>query len=348
MLHPERINDPLTFFDNFFQHYQKAEANSGNSISFFYCIGNFKIKLIFAGIKLIPYITRALNHLTAEPFINADLTIFLWDSFSTNIMMPPPPWQIEDYEKEGLIKGFNNERFNTIFRSTSIGLSMIDKERNLAIYWVKDPNTIPYGEIAAPLRYIFHFWMGKNQIQLCHAGAVGNENGGVLLVGKGGSGKSTTALACLESELFYVSDDYCLVQSKPIPKVFSIYSTGKKNADDIKRLPFLKNMISNQENLDREKALYFLYEHFPNKILSNLPLKAILIPKITGKKETTLTLASSMAGLTALAPSSLFLVPNNRQESLKRMGELVKKIPCYYLNLGTNVKQISKIISSIQ
>lgn len=342
------INNPLDFFDNFLYFYEKAEANSGNPINFFYCIGGFKIKLSFAGIALIPYVTRTLAHLTTKPFLEADLTIFLWDSLSTNIMMPPPPWQIEDFGKDGLITGFNNQRFNTIFRKTSIGLSMVDKKRNLAIYWVKNPDTIPYWEIGAPLRYIFHFWMQKNHLQLCHGGAVGKDNWGVLLVGKGGSGKSTTALACLDSELFYVSDDYCLIQSKPIPQVFSLYSTGKKNADDIERLSFLKNIISNQENLDQEKALYFLNEHFSHKMSSSFPLKAILIPRITGEKKTSLEKTSSVAGLTALAPSSIFQLPNARRESLKIMGELVKKIPCYYLNLGTDMKKIPEVILSLK
>lgn len=344
MLNQQLIDPPLIFFDNLFNYYQKAEAVFGNSLDFFYHIGGFKVKLSFAGNALIPYMTRALAHLLTKPFLDAHLTVFLWDSYSTNILMPPPPWQKEDYGKDGLIQGFNNEQFQTIFRRTSLGISMVDKKRNLAIYWVKNPDTIPYWEIGAPLRYIFHFWMGEHGIQLCHGGAVGSENGGVLLVGKGGSGKSTTALACLDSELFYASDDYCLVQSKPIPKVFSLYNTGKKNADDVDRLPFLKNFISNKENLEQEKALYFLHEHLPDKILSNFPLKAVLIPRITGEKETNLERTSSLNGLTSLAPSSIFQLPNARREGLKKMAELIKQIPCYYLNLGTDIKLISSTI----
>ena len=42
--------------------------------------------------------------------------------------------------------------------------------------------------------------MSDRNLQYVHAGAVGNKNGGILLVGKGGSGKSSTALACLKSD----------------------------------------------------------------------------------------------------------------------------------------------------
>lgn len=220
----------------------------------------------------------------------------------------------------------------------------MDTARNLAIYWVKTAAQIPYYETGAPLRAIFHLWMSQHEIQLIHAGAVGIPSGGVLLVGKGGSGKSTTALACLNSKLFYASDDYSLLASDPNPTVFSIYSTGKKNADDLQRLPFLASLISNRDRLDTEKALYFLNEHFPKKLLPSFPLRAILIPRITGQTKTTLKAASPAAGLTALAPSTIFQLPRAGREAFQAMGKIVRQVPCYYLNLGTDISQIPEVI----
>ncbi|BAQ65150.1 hypothetical protein [Geminocystis sp. NIES-3709] len=341
------ISNPSVFFAEFTRKSEEAIDISGNPVEYFYRIGNLTVKLRFAGNTLIPYLTKALEHLRIRISNNPDLTILLWDSKSTGVKMPSPPWSIDDYGQDGLIQGFNNHRFCTIFRRTSIGLSMLDKENGIGIYWVKDPNTIPYWEIGAPLREIFYFWFSQYKIQLCHGGAVGKPNGGVLLVGKGGSGKSTTALACLHSELFYASDDYCLVQLEPIPRVLSLYSTGKKNVDDLDRLPFLKNISSNTDHFEGEKALYFIYEYFPQKILSSFPLKTVLIPRITGKIDTNIEEASSIAGLKALAPSSIFQLPGDKRQSLKLMGNLLRQIPCFYLNLGTDIKQISEVISQL-
>ncbi len=336
--------DPLAFFNTVYETYKKAEAASGEAIDRFYSIAGFKIRLRFAGAALIPYMTPALAHLATEPVSDPALTVCLWDSASTSTLMPPPPWKTDDYRERGEIRGFSNERIHTTFQWGASALSILDTEQNLATYWVKTVEQIPYWETGAPLRTIFHSWMSKRGIQLVHGGAVGIPSGGVLLVGKGGSGKSTTALSCLNSELFYASDDYCLLTSEPTPTVFSIYSTGKKNADDVQRLPFLKSLISNPERLDSEKALYFINEHFPEKILSSCPLRAILIPRITGEAKTTLKAASPAMGLAALAPSTIFQLPGADKEAFQSMGKVVRQVQCYSLNLGTDIGQVPKVI----
>ena len=75
---------------------------------------------------------------------------------------------------------------------------------------------------------------------MVHAAAVGDESGGVLLVGRGGSGKSTTALSCLGTQVGYLADDYCLVEMVEGPRVHSLYTSGKANRGSIARLPRLR------------------------------------------------------------------------------------------------------------
>lgn len=339
--------DPLAFFNTVYELYEKAEAASG-SIDRFYCLGGFKIRLRFAGSALISYMTSALGHLATEPVSDPALTVCLWDSASTNTVMPPPPWQRNHHHpKRGEIIGFTNERIHTSFQWGAFALSILDSDRNLGIYWVETTEQLPYWEAGSPLRAIFNVWMGKRGLQLVHAGAVGMPSGGVLLVGKGGSGKSTTALTCLNSELFYASDDYSLIASEPTPTVFSIYSTGKKNADDVQRLPFLAKAISNSDRLDSEKALYFINDHFPEKILPSFPLRALLIPRITGGSNTTLKATSSAAGLAALVPSTILQLPGAGKEACELMTKTVSQLPCYYLELGTDLKQIPEVILSL-
>lgn len=339
--------DPLAFFDEVYGAYESAETAVGVSVDRFYRIGEFAIRLRFAGSALVSYLTPALAHLAIEPVSNPALTVCLWDSRSTNTKMPPPPWQGQHHLKRGEIYGFNNERIHTAFQWGASALSLLDCDRNLGIYWVNTSEQIPYWEMGSPLRIILHAWLSKQGMQMVHAGAVGLPSGGVLLVGRGGSGKSTTALCCLNSELFYASDDYTLLASEPSPTAFSIYNTGKKKSDDVERLPFLKSVISNRDRLDTEKALYFLYEHFPEKIIPSFPLKAILIPRITGKTDTTLTPTSPTAGLAALVPSTIAQLPGAGKEACQMMMKITQQVPCYSLNLGTDIGRIPEVILSL-
>lgn len=213
-------------------------------------------------------------------------------------------------------------------------------EQNVGIYWIQDASKLPYWESSAPLRVIFHRWFSQQNIQLTHAAAVGTTQGGILLVGKGGSGKSTTALTCLDSALFYAGDDYCLLANSDAATVHSIYSTGKKRANDIERLPSLMPKISNRDRLEHEKALYFVHQHFPEKVIKQFPLRAIVIPRVTGALHTTVQPASAAAALGALAPSTIFQLPHAGKLAFERMSEIVRQIPAYYLNLGTDTAQI--------
>jgi hypothetical protein len=336
---------PLQFFNTVYNLFETAEAACGGPVDRFYQIGGFNVRLRFAGPALIPYITPALAHLESAPRPQPDLTICLWDSDSTKTPMIPPPWSGEDYRERGEIRGFNTDRFRTVFMHGLNGLNLIDHAQNQAIYWVKTTSQIPYWEKGAPLRAIFHLWMGQQGVQLTHAAAIGIPSGGVLMVGKGGSGKSTTALACLNSkELFYASDDYCLVSCHATPTVFSLYSTGKKNSDDLQRLPFLAPLISNPNQLTTEKALYFLHDHFPEKLLPSFPIKAVLIPRITGQSTTNLTKASAAAGLAALAPSTIFQLAGAGPMAFQTMTKIAKQVPCYYLDLGSDPDHLPAVI----
>ncbi|MEO0770938.1 MAG: serine kinase, partial [Cyanobacteria bacterium J06649_4] len=171
---------------------------------------------------------------------------------------------------------------------------------------------------------------------------------GVLLAGKGGSGKSSTALACLNSELVYASDDYCLVETDPEPYVYSLYNTAKlKGQADLERFPHLAPLISNPDSFTDEKAMVFLQEHYPEKLINKLPIKAILLPRVMGIPDTHIRRASSMLALKALAPSTIFQLPNTGQSALKMMATLARQVPCYVLELGTDIPQIPRAIATL-
>ena len=349
---------PSDFFESAYQMFQKAEQAAGDSINRFYSIGKYRVCLRFAGSALIPCFTQAIEHLAAGPGVNPSLTVCIWDDLTSHTRMPPLPWAgyavynpnggTEGvYTRRGDVRGFNDDFICTAYNWSAAALSMLDKRRDLAIYWTHDARRLPSYEKSAPLRTILHWWMNHHGRQLVHSGAVGTPQGGVLVSGKGGSGKSTTVLSCLNADMLYVSDDYCLISADPDPYAYSIYSSAKLNADNVQRVPHLMPTLSNRERMDKEKALFFLYPYFKEKIAKGFPIHGILLPHIQGGTNTTLMSASPAEALKALALSTMSQLAGAGRASLQIMERLVHQVPSYHLTLGTDVSRIPDVIAGL-
>ena len=224
---------------------------------------------------------------------------------------------------------------------------VLDVERNEAVYWVETAAQIPYFEMAAPLRLVLHGWLRTKGIEVVHAAAVGSDDGCVLLVGKAGSGKSWTALAAARSDLRILADDYCLVSPGTPTRVSSVYNAAKTHGDALDRLPFLDQMVSNPSRPDDDKAVYFLQEHMPDRLLLDADLRAIVIPRRTTAQTAVLSPAPRGAALAALAPSTILQLPAAGAETLERLTELVRNVPTYFLDVGTELSAIGPTIKPL-
>jgi hypothetical protein len=336
--------DPVAFFEQVHRAFVLAEQVAGGPTDRFYAIGGFTIHLRFAGPAMVPSITPAFEHLAAAPSSPAALTVCLWDGASTGVTMPPPPWENDDFIARGEVRGYTNERIKTAFHLGPCVLSMLDNGSNRAIMWVRDARHIPYAERAAPLRIVLHWWMREHGRQLIHAAAVGKPGGGVLVAGKSGSGKSTVALACLTSELLYLSDDLILLRREPIPYAYSIYNSAKLEIDHGRGLPHLRSAIEGLGEQGTEKAIVFLHEHYPQHLGSAFPIRAVLLPRVTGLGETRLIPTSPAASLMALAPSTLFQLSGAGPDDFREIAEFVRQVPCYALEVGTDLRQVPRVV----
>lgn len=335
---------PLAFFHEMHQVFQFAAASSG-TVDRYYRLGGYVVRLSFAGDALLPVFCSALSHL-ATASAQPDLTICLWDSGSTGVRRPAVPWR-EHYAVRGEVEGYNTERIYTVFDHESFGLSMLDSARNLAVLWAADTERIPYWIKGAPLRTILHWWMGGRGKQLVHSAAVGTSAGGVLLVGKGGSGKSTAALASLEAGLLYAGDDYVIVSDDPRPCAFSLYNSAKVAPDRLAAFPGLAAYIDNAERLDAEKALLFIRGAHAKQLSAGFPLSAVLVPRVTGLRNTIIRKAPRAASLAALAPSTIFGHPRGGEAEFRFLAKLVKRLPAYVLECGTDLTQIPQAITDL-
>jgi hypothetical protein len=347
VLHVAAASRPVEYFQSVYELFDRAARAVGGFVEHNYSIAGYTIRLRFAGLALVPSITQALDHLRIDRESEPALTICIWDSFSTGQKMLPPPWGTDDFLARGVIQGYNDERVYTAFQYGSSAVNLLDAERSLGIFWVPAGHDLAYWEKGAPLRTILHWWFSNHHRQLVHAAAVGNGLGGVLIGGKGGSGKSTTALACLGSPLLYAGDDYALVALDPAPTVYSLYNSAKLDGDHLRRFPSLVSKVNNADRLEDEKALLFVHQHYRSSVTTQFEVRAILLPRVTGNHETRLRKTSTAQALASLAPSTIFQLPRAGNETFKFLAAFVRQVPCYNLDLGRDISRIPTVIEEL-
>lgn len=336
----QTIASPEAFFEDVSISFLRAENAAGGSLVRAFRIGGLEVRLRFAGAALEPLLTPALRHLSVEPVHSPALTVCLFDTESTGVEPPSPPWSSEGYIARGDVQGGSDARFQTGYNVGTGVLSLLDVDRNLAVYWVRSARQVPYWETGAPLRTLLHWWMRRQGLQLTHAAAVGTSDGAALLAGRGGSGKSTTALACLAAGMLYAGDDYVLLSGSPEPRVYSLYNSAKLDPGQMRHFPELLPALVNADRLATEKALAFVHGHLPARVVQSLPVRVVLLPRITGKTESRLVAASPAAALRALAPSTIFQLAGAGEEEFRVLSAFVRQIPCFTLELGTDLSQI--------
>ena len=306
------------------------------------------VRLRFAGAALEPMLVPALEHLSVpnDPVTVPALTVSFFDSESTGEPMPAPAWGPLDWGAKGQITGFNDDRFRTLYQPGVDILNMYDASRRAALYWVPARDVVPWWESSFPLRTILHWWAAPTPLQPLHAGAVGRCGRGALVAGDSGAGKSTTTLACLEAGMDYVGDDYVLVDVE-VSRVHSLYGTAKLEPHNLERFPALAPLVANGERLDVEKAMVFLHDHRPERLVAGLQLEAIVMPRVTGLRGSRLEPASPAAALRVIAPTTSYHLPGYGREVFTKVTALVRELPCYHLHAGTDLERVAATVASL-
>jgi hypothetical protein len=329
------------------QRFCAAFASAGGLLERDYTVGGRTMRLRFAGPALLEALTPAFDHLERDREEEPELTVNLWDSASTDTAPPPLPPIPPDGDAPGALYHYSDAHGQAVYQRGAEALSVLSSSLASSFYWVDSANDLPYWERAAPIRQILHWWLGAHGVQQVHAAAVGTPSGGVLLVGRGGSGKSTAALATIGSSLLYAGDDYVAVAMEPSPWTYSLYNSGKLEPDNLVRVPHVVPALANSDRLDSEKAVVYVHQHYPDSTATDFPLRAVLLPKVTDRVRPRLVEAPPAAALAALAPSTIFQLHTAGQDALERMTQMAKRLPSFVLELGSDIAAIPKPISDL-
>lgn len=313
----------------------------------FYSIAGSVLCIAFTEERMLPLFTPAFEHLSIPPANTWDFLIYVADHESIGCPLTMLRGYESSIQSRGEILALSQPDILTLYNHHDGALNLVNFTENIGIYWVRSLRHVPWWVAGSPLQRILGCWMRQRQVELTHAAAVGYSEGGVLLAGKSGSGKSTTTLTCLEADFFYVSEDYCLLDNAQNPSVYSVYNSLKLEPNTLTRFPHLAQHAVNQRRQAHEKALIFQHQVSPARVLKTFPLKAILVLSVGSK--TKMTRCRPAEAALALSASTVCQLAAAYQSTLTHYASVLKKIPCYQLILGPKrqsiVQQIERVIS---
>jgi hypothetical protein len=302
------------------------------------------VRLRLAGPVLNEQLGPALAHAADDSDEPPVLTISAWDSETSGVEPPPLP-STDGSEPRGAVFYSAVDAHQVAYQPGLSQLSAFNAARGKAWFWCRSAADLPFWEPAAPFRQILHWWLADRGLMMLHGASVGTREGGVLLVGRGGSGKSSCALASLASDLLYAGDDYVALGTDPEPWVYSLYCSGKLAPGHAKRFSHLPPASFDGDGSEEEKAVFYVNERFPGRMCEGFPLKAVLVPKIAGDRPRIFPVDPSEA-LRALAPSTLLQLHPARPQALTGMARLVRRVPTYAFELGPDIELIPDAIES--
>lgn len=337
---------PRAAFHQFERAFEDATAATGVRAERRIVLAGFDVLLRFASYELEGRMMRALQHLESDGAGEPALTVCAWDSASSGVALPFGPRTLDAYVRGGLPGASAGDDILMALGRPNPGLSMLDLRRGLGIYAVPDGRRLPHPDLSGPFVTIFSWWINRTRLVWTHAAAVGAGQSGVLIVGPGGSGKSTTSLACVRGGLDYVSDDYCIVD--PDRLVAYSFSSGAKLAlHAIDLLPDIAAHIVNPGSVERHKGIVYVSEVRPGQVKSSLTIGAIVFPGAKGASVPRLSRLGRAEALRALAPSSLVQLSAGTAPAIARMARMVRSVPSYRLDLPADLSLIPEAIRAI-
>lgn len=253
---------------------------------------------------------------------------------------PRPPWQPD----ADTAWQHDSEDHFAIHLPLLGSLLWLDRKRRIALYHVPSAAHLPLTEQGSPLLLLWGAWLADFGVHLVHAAAVSGRRGAALLLGPGGAGKSSAALACLGAgRLRYLGDDYCLVRSEPQPEVLSLYASGKVYVADRDHHRAIEHACVGDNG---EKSLYQFHPAFDARLCTESPIVALISMQRGNAGALRLAPMAPMHALRAVAPNSLLQIRVGIRSAatLSALARIARQVDCFALEGDGTREEVASLL----
>ncbi len=287
-----------------------------------FACGDLTVSVETPGPEWTELLTRSISH-GSEARPRLHLRVISREQLS---LLPPFPLALAKESSRGRIPEWCDDAFLAV--GSPYALFLVDRGAGRALVFYDRPSAVPTWDLCAPFRIPLGFLLPRFGYHLVHGAAVHTDQGGCLLVGKGGSGKSSTALVGLspDSRLGFLGEDYLLVE-EATATVHPFYRSLKVDARGLERMPWLADFETMGEQDQKSCRLV------PREMLTAYSrMRVLLWPD--RESLTPFAPISRGTALRKFAPSSLFQNPNAGPEDFRALVSLCRSLESFGIGLA--------------
>ncbi len=331
-------------FDRLIDGFERAAARGCSE--FRLRVAGHLVRIRVAGGAWADIVSASMGHLHCdEDVFQPELTVDVWDVLDTGVAAPqlaaPDP-----SEPPILMKTCAEGRY--VGEDRHHGSVWLDRTGDRIVGFCQAATRLNLDERARPFHKMLSAWLEDRGVQFVHSGLITHNGKGVLFVGNGGAGKSTSSISCLRAGMGYLGDDFIgLGVSNGRFEGHGLYASCLLNVHHIKRFPDLQPLAHAPHYDYEEKYVLYLTEAFPGCMRDRISIDALMLPRVVDSETTTFQPAKKAETLMAIAPTSVMLLPRPNRAAFERLTRLVQSTPGYWLQLGRQVDRIPDAVRAL-
>ena len=308
----------------------------------YYRFGPISLCVRHIGNTLIDTVSPAIRHALVNKINSTNGTIYTLDASALNMQKPPAIWPFATDTHQGHQRIYwDMESCLALNSDESRGIwQLFNLKTGSGLYWVTNEQTLPTWEAGSPLRIFLHWLAWQEGYQLIHAAGLEWKGCGILLTGRGGSGKSTTTAAAVNAGWNTIGDDFVLLTDEKKPTASCIYDTIKLTQQSLDQITVMASNAVYIPSAPGDKARVHLSDKYRQQLAREISINMLFVLHISNTPETHILPLSKASMMNALAPTTIFMLKMGMKESFSRMTALVNQVPCYVIKMSSNSREV--------
>lgn len=275
--------------------------------------------------------------------IDAAITSLSMDQLAS--LVPPPPVKPSELGPTGLVPG-TRPGVNWMVDIDRGTISGYDETSRQGIFAVRDDP--PEWEWGAPFRPHFHWAALASGDALMHGAVVGTADAALLLVGPGGTGKSTTTFAAVDRGAKTCGDDYVWLTFDDGDLVaHSIYGTAKAKKSSAVARPTSMFATRWRDSPSLNKRAYYVSMDRPQTFMESARVVAAVTLETSPMLGTSVREIESRELIQKALPSTILQAPSGQRQLLARLTGLLSPLPSFHLTLSPDLSESGDAILAL-